>query len=29
MTETVEQILEQVTNQPNDTIFGVWFLIAV
>ncbi len=29
MTETVEQILEQVTNQTNDTIFGVWFLIAV
>lgn len=29
MTETVEKILEQVTDQTNSTVFGVWFLIAV
>ncbi|MDE6500506.1 MAG: ammonium transporter [Ruminococcus sp.] len=29
MTESVEKILEQLTNQTNDTVFGVWFLLAV
>ncbi len=29
MTESVEKILEQLTDQTNDTVFGVWFLIAV
>ncbi len=29
MTESVEKILEMVNDQTNETVFGVWFLIAV
>ena len=29
MAETIEKIVEQVTEQTNGVVFGVWFLIAV